>query len=54
MSLAHQRTFSTRSPLMQRLMNLLLKRLFQMLIYRVRPAMIESPIMMGLMFSCLT
>ena len=53
-SLARQRTFSTRSPLMPRLMYLLTKSLFQTLLYQVRPATIESPIMMELMFSCLT
>ena len=53
-SLAHQRTFSPQSPLMPRLVNLLPKRLFQALVYRVRPATIQSPIMMELKFSCLT
>ena len=53
-SLVRQRTFSTRSPLMPTLMNLLPKRLFQTLVYLVRPTTIESPVMMELMFSCLT
>ena len=52
--LARQRTFSTKSPLMPILMNLLTKRFFQMLVCRVWPAMIVCPIMMELMFSCLT
>ena len=53
-SLARQRTFSPQSPLMPRLVNLLPKILFQPLVYRVRPATIQSPIMMELKFSCLT
>ena len=53
-SVAQQTPFSTRSPLRPKLMNLLTKRLFQMLAYCVRPGMIESLIMMELMFSSLT
>ena len=53
-SLARQKTLSTQSQLMPRLMNLLSKRFFQMLVYRVRPATAESPIMMKLKFSNLT
>ena len=39
---------------MPRLMNLLPSRFFQMLVYCMKPATIESPVTMELMFSFLT
>ena len=53
MCLARQRTFSAGSLLMSRL-NLSPKLFSRMLVYRVRPVTIESPIMMELLLSCLT
>ena len=50
-SLVRQRTSSTGSQLMP---NLLPKRLFQMLVYHMRSAKIQSPIMIQLKFSSLT